>query len=222
MNIICARANLGHVRTDGREMEAKMKTAVFAMLALTTGSSAVQADQLIASSRTTGVRFAAVSITKDQGVRAVISNVLAPANGAHLGPCPVEVSFFGSDGAKIGNTTTVQLEAGASTSVPASNPSKLVRVSVSAAVDAAKMCALRANVEIFDVQTDTTFVLVPGDFTASNREDGTSAVPALVVTPKNLSGRKNLVPVASSTVPLGGTVSPRTPVLAATPSTAPR
>jgi hypothetical protein len=80
-------------------------------------------------------------------------------------PCQVQVSFFGADGSLIGNATTVQLKAGESTSVPASQPSKLVRavVSVGDVVDPAKLCALKTRVEIFDVQTGTTFVSVSGD-----------------------------------------------------------
>jgi hypothetical protein len=168
-----------------------------------------------------------MTLTKDQGVRAIISNVLAPANGTHLAPCQVRVSFFGADGSLIGNATTVQLKAGESTSVPASKPSKLVRTIVSIGgdvVDPAKVCALRTSVEIFDVQTDTTFVSVPGESIGSNSECSVSAVPSLVVAPKNSFGRKNSAPVATPASLPAATVSPkpRSPVLAATPPTAPR
>ena len=218
---------LGHCREDGLGNGAEMKIIVFAALGLLAiGSSASQAGDLEASPRTEGARFAAMSLTKDQGMRAIISNVLAPANGTHLAPCQVQVSFFGADGSLIGNATTVQLKAGESTSVPASRPSKLVRaiVSIGDVVDPAKVCALRTSVEIFDVQTDTTFVSVPGESIGSNSECSVSAAPALVVAHKNLSGRKNSAPPATSSSLPGGTVSPKTrsPVLAATPSTAPR
>jgi hypothetical protein len=55
----------------------------------------------------------------------------------------VQVSFFGGDGSLIGQTTTVELKAGESTSVPASNPSRLVRaiVTMGEGVDLAKVCA---------------------------------------------------------------------------------
>ena len=120
-------------------------------------------------------RFAAVSLTNGQGARAIISNVLVPANG-HLAPCHVQVSFFGADGSLIGNATTVQLKAGESTSVPASQPSILVRavVSIGHVVDPAKLCALKTRVEIFDVQTGTTFVSVSGDSIGSNNECSSS------------------------------------------------
>jgi hypothetical protein len=197
-----------------------MKRILFAALALAIGSSAGQANELVASPRAEGARFAAMSLTNDQGVRAIISNVLAPANGARLAPCPVQVSFFGADGSLIGNATTVQLKAGESTSVPASHPSKLVRaiVSIGDVVDPAKVCTLRTRVEIFDVQTGTTFVSVPAESIGSNSECRVS------VAPLHGAARKNSAPVAIASSPSGRTVSPKTrsSVLAATPSTAPR
>jgi hypothetical protein len=207
------------------EMGTEMKTAVFAALVLAIGSSAGQAGDLGPSHPADGVRFAAMSLTKDQGVRAIISNVLAPGNSAHLAPCQAQVSFFGADGSLIGNAMMVKLKAGESTSVVASQPSKLVRtiVSIGDAVDSAKACALRTSVEIFDLQTDTTFVSILGESIGSTSECSGPAAPALVVAPRNISGRKNSGPVATSPLP-GATVSPKTrsPVLAATPSTAPR
>ena len=203
-----------------------MKIILFAAVAFAIGSTAVQAEELAASPRAEGARFAAMSLTDAQGARAIISNVLATANGTHLAPCQVQVSFFGADGSLIGNATTVQLKAGESTSVPASHPSKLVRavVSIGDVVDPAKVCALRTSVEIFDVQTDTTFVSVPGELIGSNSEGSVSVAPALVAARKNISGRKNSAPVAITSSISGGTVSPRTrsPVLAATPPTASR
>jgi hypothetical protein len=195
-------------------------------LALAIGSSAGQADQLAASPWAEGARFAAVSLTNGQSVRAIVSNVLAPANGAHLAPCPVQVKFFGADGSLIDNATTVQLKAGESTSVPASHPSKLVRaiVSIGNVVDPTKVCALRTSVEIFDVQTGTTFVSVSGEFVGSNSECIVSVAPALGAARKKLSSRENSAPIATSSSFSGGTVSPkaRSPVLADTPPTAPR
>jgi len=89
-------------------MRKKVKAILFAALALAIGSSASQADQLAASPRAEGARFAAISLTKDRGARAIISNVLEPATGAHPPPCPVQVSFFGADGSPVGDSTTVQ------------------------------------------------------------------------------------------------------------------
>jgi hypothetical protein len=109
--------------------------------------------------------FAAMSLTNDQGMRAIVSNVKEAAYGSRVTPCQVQVSFFGPDGLLIGDATTVQLKAGESTSIPASQPSKLVRpvVSIGDVVDPGKSCLLRTRIEIFDVQTGTTFVSVSGD-----------------------------------------------------------
>jgi hypothetical protein len=173
-----------------------------------------------------GVRFAAMSLTKDQGARVVMSNVLVPENGAHLPPCQVQVSFFGADGSPIGAPTTVQLKAGESTSLPAVHPPKLVRaiVSIDDVIDSAKVCTLTTRVEIFDVQTDTTFVSVSGEAIGSNNECDVSAVQALGAVRKNVAGRKNSSSVAtSSSLAVGDAVAPKiTPELADTQSTAPR
>jgi hypothetical protein len=203
-----------------------MKIILFAAVALAIGSSTVQAEELAASPRAEGARFAAMSLTDAQGARAIISNVLATANGTNLAACQVQVSFFGADGSMIDSATTVQLKAGASTSVPASHPSKLVRaiISIGDVVDPAKVCALRTSVEIFDEQTGLTFVSVPGESIGSNSECSVSVAPALGAARKNVSGRKNSAPVATSSSRSGGTVSPKTrpTVPATTPPTAPR
>ena len=134
-----------------------MKTIVFATLAFAVGGSASRADQL--------ARFVAISLTTEQGMRAIVSNVITPANGIQLAPCPVQVRFFRADGSMIGDATAVQLKAGESTSVPVSQPANLVRavVSIDDVIDAAKLCALRTSVEIFDKQTGTTFNSVTGE-----------------------------------------------------------
>ena len=203
-----------------------MKIIVFAALALAIGCSTGLADPLVTSRGVEAARFAAMSLTKDQSARAVISNVLVPAHGADLTPCQVRVSFFGADGSLIGNAATVQLKAGESISVPAAQPSKLVRatVSIGDVVDLAKVCALRTNIEIFDVQTGTTFVSVPGESIGGNSECSASTAPLDSATRKNVSGREKPAPVAISSSPSGRTVSPKTRphVLAATPPTAPR
>ena len=135
-----------------------MKVILFA--ALTLAISAIQATSCPAE-----VDFAALSLSKDQGVRAVVSNVGTAS-------CPVQVSFFGADGSLIGNATTVELKAGKSTSVSASKPEKLVRATLSSidAVDPAQACALKASVETFDVQTGVTLVSIPGQPVDSHRE----------------------------------------------------
>lgn len=124
------------------------------------------------------VDFAALSLTKDQSVRAIVSNV-----GTE--PCPVQVSFFGADGSLIGKATTVQLKAGESTSVVASQPSKLVRASVSMIdVNPANACAFKTNVETFDLQTDATFASIAGK-SVPNRDCTGSIGSTLRVTRKN-------------------------------------
>ena len=134
-----------------------MKIFVFAALAFAVCGSVSRADQL--------ARFVAISLTSEQGMRAIVSNVLAPANGIQPAPCPVQVRFFRADGSMIGDATAVQLKAGESTSVPVSQPVNLVRtvVSIGDAIDSVKVCELRTSVEIFDKQTGTTFNSVGGE-----------------------------------------------------------
>jgi hypothetical protein len=203
-----------------------MKTVIFAALGLAISGSAGQAGELAALPRAEGARFAAMSLAKDQGMRVVVSNVLVPANGTHLAPCQVQVRFFSADGSLIGGATTVQLKAGESTSVSASNPSKLVRatVNIGDVVDSAKLCSLKTSVEVFDVQTGVTFVSIPGESVDGNAERDETVSSMLRTERKSLSGRKNPTPVANSSMRSGGTVSPRSasPVLAATPPTAAR
>ena len=158
-----------------------MRVALFAALILI--SSAGHALPVSCSVRVVG--FAALSITKDQGVRAIVSNV-------GTAPCPVQVSFFGAGGSLIGHAMTVQLKAGESTSASASQPPKLVRatVSISDTVDRARVCELNARVEIFDVQTDMTFVSLPGKSLNSNSECTGSIGPTPRATRKNPSRGK--------------------------------
>ena len=56
----------------------KMKAILFTALALAIGIATSRANELVASPRSQSARFAAMSLTTDQGVRAIISNVLAP------------------------------------------------------------------------------------------------------------------------------------------------
>ena len=90
--------------------------------------------------------------------------------------------------------------------MPAVRPSKLVR----AVIDSAKLCTLKTRVEIFDVQTDTTFVSVSGEAIGSNNECGVSAARALGAAPKNVAGRKNSLSVAtSSSLTVGDALAPK-------------
>lgn len=197
-----------------------MKIIPFATLALFIGILASRA-----SPSSEGVRFAAMSLTNGQGLRAIISNVLAPANGNQLATCQVQVGFVGADGSPIGNTTTVQLKPGESTSVSATHPSKLVRaiVSIDDVVDLAKVCVLKTSVEIFDLQTGMTFVSVPGDSFGNNGASVVSA-PSLSATRKKVPGRENSAPAVTSPSLSGTAASPKTrsPVLAASPPATPR
>jgi len=179
--------------------ELMMKVVLFATLALAIGSLG-QSGVLAASARGEAARFAAMSLNSGQGARAIVSNVLAPANGSQLAPCQVQVSFFGADGSLIGKATTAQLKAGESISVPAQNPSKLLRavVSIGDVVDPAKVCALRTSVEIFDVETGMTFVSVAGEFIGSNSECSVSTTSAIGAARKPVSGPRNSAPATPS------------------------
>ena len=176
-----------------------MKVVLFATLTLAIGNLG-QPGALASSTRGDAARFAAMSLNNGQGARAIVSNVLAPANGTQLAPCQIQVSFFGADGSQIGNVTTAQLRAGESISVPAQNPSKLVRavVSLGDIVDPAKVCALRTSVEIFDLETGTTFVSVSGEPLGSNGECTASRSLAIGSAHNPLSGARNPAPVTHS------------------------
>jgi hypothetical protein len=159
---------------------AEVKLTAFAALLLVIANSVGHADQL--------ARFAAVSVTTNQGVRAVVSNVIALPNGAQVAPCPVHVNFFGADGRLIGQETRLQLKAGESAAVEALQPSKLVRAVVSTSVEDPAVCTLRTGVEVFDKQTGTTFVSVPGEIigmpaTRAASDASGSVAPPLVRTP---------------------------------------
>ncbi len=217
---------VSNCRADGREMGAEMKIIVLATSALAIGCSSGLADELVTSRWVESARFAAMSITKDESARAIISNVLVAGDGADLTPCQVRVSFFSADGSLIGNATTVELKAGELISVPAAQPSKLMRATVSIGdiANTAKVCALRTNIEIFDVQTGTTFVSVPGEFIGRNSECSVAMAPPDGATRKSESVREKPAPVAISSSPWGRRVSPKTkpPVLAATRPTGSR
>jgi hypothetical protein len=207
-----------------------MKMIALVTLGLAVGSSAGQAEELAASLRAEGTHFAAMSLADGQGVRAIVSNVLARTGDTDLAPCQVQVSFFGTDGTLIDSATTVQLKAGESTSVSASHPSKLVRATVSIrdAVNPANLCALKTSLEVYDERTSTTFVTVPGEFVGSNSACSLSIAQPLGAARKNITARAISAPVPASAI-LSARPAPRkkpaSPVLASTPptaSTAPR
>lgn len=129
------------------------------------GFSIGNAAQLPAPGQTELARFAAVTVSSGQGARAVVSNVIDVDKDVNSAPCQVQVKFFDPDGSLVGDATTLRLKAGESRSVAASQPSQLLRaaVSIDAGFDSAKVCDLKARVEIFDLQTGTTFISVAAD-----------------------------------------------------------
>jgi len=187
-----------------------MKTILFVTLALTVGSSTAHAIDVAGSTRATA-HFAAVSVTESQGVRTIISNVLAAPNEANASSCPVELRFFGPDGALIGEAKTVELRSGESTSVTAAHASNLVRVMVSVGdvADPAKACAIRTNLEVFDAQTGTTFVSVLGESIGADGGCRAPVAPAVGAPHKGVPRRVH----QSSDSPLVPTlgVAPRNP-----------
>jgi hypothetical protein len=111
-----------------------------------------------------GERFAAVTLSSGQAIRALVSNVRIPASGDSTDPCALTVSFFGADGSLIGGAQTLQLAAGESETVSAGSASGLVRAIVSLAHkdDPQHLCAVKANLEVFDSHTGGTLFLVAG------------------------------------------------------------
>ena len=128
--------------------------------------------------------FAALTISADQSARVVISNVTAPRDGTNPSPCQVQVKFFGPDGSAAEEVAALQLKPGESRSVAASHPPHLLRVSigVESNVETSKACELKARVEVFDVQTGTTFVSVAADPSNSRSECASSPTSAQDIT----------------------------------------
>jgi hypothetical protein len=163
-----------------------------------------------------------MSLTSGQGVRAIVSNVLTYTGTNDIPPCKVQVSFFGPDGSLIENSTTLPLKAGESTSVAASNPTKLVRATVSIeATSPANACALRTTLEVFDVRTGTTFAAVPSENISSNNECSVSVAQPLHTARRNVTTRS--VPASGASPSLHpGPKRTSSPVLASTPPAAPK
>ena len=123
--------------------------------------------------------FAALTVSKDQSARVLISNVTASGEGANSIPCQVQVRFFGSDGPLQDEMTALQLKPGESRSVVVSHPANLMRASVGVENDGEtfRACELKARVEVFDLQTGTTFVSVAADPPIGHFECASSSVP---------------------------------------------
>lgn len=157
----------------------KMKPIFFAfgcLLACVTG------DAAAAPSQTEVANFAALTVSTDQSARVVISNITAPGEGTNPPPCHVEVKFFGPDGSLAGDVAALQLKPGESRSVAVSHPLHLLRASVGVEsdVEVSKACELRARVEVFDLQTGTTFVSVAPDPSGGHSECASSSVPSSI------------------------------------------
>jgi hypothetical protein len=112
-----------------------------------------------------GENFVAVTLFDGQGVRAVVSNVLAPAAGTTVAACPVTVAFFNGEGNAVGNPETVNLNPGASATVAAKFAPRVVRASFTLFADPSNptepgdpnnICAIRSSQEVFEVFTGRT------------------------------------------------------------------
>lgn len=126
--------------------------------------------------------FAALTVSADQSARVVMSNVTAAGSDTTLPPCQALVKFFGPDGSLVGEVARIQLRPGESRSIAVSHPLRLLRASVAleSEVETPKACELKARVEVFDLQTGTTFVSVAAEPSGSRSECTTAAVPAPV------------------------------------------
>jgi len=112
-----------------------------------------------------GEDFVAVNLFDGQGVRAVVSNVLAPAAGTTVAACPVTVTFFNGEGNPAGSPETVNLNPGVSATVTAKFAPRFVRTDVTLFADPSNptqpgdpndICAVRSSQEVFEVLTGRT------------------------------------------------------------------
>jgi hypothetical protein len=113
-----------------------------------------------------GETFAAVNLVHGEGLRVVLSNVLAPAAGTPLSVCPAVVQFIDADGNVVGSPESVNLDPGASASVPAKSGSGLLLrgsfavfanpAAPTAPGDPDGICAIRSVQEVFDVTSGRT------------------------------------------------------------------
>ena len=164
-----------------------MKANGLAALALLASCSISHAAPPVASAQTEVARFAATTVTADQGARAVISNLATSASDPNVA-CHMQVIFYGSDGAVI-NKEEQALKPGASISIVAKAPRGLLRatISIEAGVDASEPCDLIARLEIYDVHTGTTFISIAPDTVNSSAKP---MVTSSVSGPKVLERRR--------------------------------
>ena len=138
----------------------------------------VTGDAAAAPLQTDVAIFAALTVSTDQSARVVISNVSTSGDGTNVAPCQVRVRFFGPDGSLADQVAELQLKPGKSRAVTVSHPLPLLRASVGVGSNAevSKACELIARVEVFDVQTGTTFVSVAADPSIGHSECASSSV----------------------------------------------
>jgi hypothetical protein len=117
-----------------------------------------------------GENFVAVNLFDGEGVRAVVSNVLAPPAGTSVAACPVTVTFFNGDGSPVGSAETVNLNPGVSAIVTAKFAPRFVRTNLTLFADPSNptapgdpnnICAIRSSQEVFGVFTGRTISANP-------------------------------------------------------------
>lgn len=169
------RTNPSPYRGMGKtQMKPIFFSAFGCLLACVTGAAASTTP------RTELAIFPAFTVSTDQSARVVISNIAASGEGTNSTPCEVQVKFFGPDGSLEGEAAELQLKPGESRSVTVSHPQNLLRASVGVQSDTevSTACQLKARVEVFDVQTGTTFVSLAADPSSLRPECASSSLPA--------------------------------------------
>jgi hypothetical protein len=117
-----------------------------------------------------GENFVAVNLFDGQGVRAVVSNVLAPPAGTTVTTCPVTVTFLNGEGNPVGSAETVNLNPRVSATVGARFAPRVVRTNLTLFADPLNptepgdpnnICAIRSSQEVFEVFTGRTISANP-------------------------------------------------------------
>ena len=126
-----------------------------------------------------GERFAAVNVVVGENVRVVVSNVVNPTAEAKANACPLVIRFFDSKGALIGGEHSLAVAAGESGSVAGASQAGLIRaiVSVENFSDPKKICAVKTALELFDVRTGATRLVIPSEVCLGNAACGAPINP---------------------------------------------
>lgn len=138
-----------------------MKAAIAALLAIIAVPAVGLAQGL------SDERFAAVKLAPGEGLEVVVSNVtMPPVFGGQppAAPCPVSVEFFTGGGKLLGSSITLHLLPGVSAAVAAVVPAQgLARARIAVVgVDPDASCAIRSNLEVYDIANGATLYGVPG------------------------------------------------------------